>query len=172
MYRVELQYDDISGSTQIDPRKIPHYPINDALRSVAGRNLVGLPWDALAAKQAQGSQAMLRDQALRSISIGHGVPEVHLGHASPDLVATHTPRPPPSNGDPPISRPQPAPIYAGRCAFICGLPTIIDLLCTPASRARERRCAEHPRGSRDGKGDARKRSGLTGRSCETFGAYD
>ena len=106
MYRVELQFDDISGNTQIDPSKIPHYPINDALASVGGRNLVGMSWDALAAKQTQGSQAMLRGQALRSISIGHGIPEVHLGHASPDLVAMHTPRPPPSNGDPP---PQPAP---------------------------------------------------------------
>ena len=90
MYRVELQYDDIS-TTQLDPRKIPHYPVNDALQSVGGRNLVGLPWNALAEKQAQGSQAMLRDRALRSISISHGIPEVHLGHASPDLVAMHTP---------------------------------------------------------------------------------
>jgi hypothetical protein len=105
MYRVELQFDDISGNTQIDPSKIPHYPINDALASVAGRNLVGLPWDALAAKQAQGSQAMLRDQALRSISIAHGVPEVHLGGASPDLVAMHTP----SSPQPPPSGPPPAP---------------------------------------------------------------
>ncbi len=61
---MELQYDDIS-TTQLDPSKIPHYPINEALQSVGGRNLVGLPWDALAAKQAQGAQAMLRDRALR-----------------------------------------------------------------------------------------------------------
>ena len=56
MYRVELQYDDIS-TTQLDPRKIPHYPIDEALQSVGGRNLVGLPWNALAEKQAQGAQA-------------------------------------------------------------------------------------------------------------------
>ena len=73
MYRVELQYDDIS-TTQMDPQKIQHYPINDALQSVGGRNLVGLPWNALAEQQAQGSQAMLRDEALRSISITHGIP--------------------------------------------------------------------------------------------------
>ena len=90
MYRVELQYDDIN-TTQLDPRKIPHYPINEALQSVGGRNLVGLPWNALAEKQAQGAQAMLRDRALRSISVSHGIPEVHLGHASPDLIAMHTP---------------------------------------------------------------------------------
>ena len=90
MYRIELQYDDIS-TTELDPPKIPHYPINDALRSVGGRNLMGLPWNALAEKQAQGAQAMLRDRALRSINISHGIPEVHLGHASPDLIAMHTP---------------------------------------------------------------------------------
>ena len=93
MYRYELQYDDIS-TTQLDPRKIPHYPINDALQSVGGRNIVGLPWDTLAAKQAQGAQAMLRDRALRSISITHKIPEVHLGQANPDLVALHTPAAP------------------------------------------------------------------------------
>ena len=103
MYRVELQYDDIS-TTQLDPRKIPHYPINEALQSVGGRNLVGLAWNALAEKQAQGAQAMLRDKALRSISISHGIPEVHLGHASPDLISMHTPQPPP----PPPSAPAPA----------------------------------------------------------------
>ncbi len=65
MYRVELQFDDVS-TTQLDPRKIPHYPINDALQSVGGRNLVGLPWNALAEKQAQGAQAMLRDKAFQS----------------------------------------------------------------------------------------------------------
>jgi hypothetical protein len=112
MYRVELQFDDISGNTQIDPSKIPHYPINDALASVAGRNLVGLPWDALVAKQAQGSQAMLRDQALRSISIAHGVPEVHLGGCLPrlsrhayTLLATTT-----------TVRPSTCPLDTGRCA--------------------------------------------------------
>ena len=94
MYRYELQYDDIS-TTQLDPRKIPHYPINDALQSVGGRNIVGLPWDTLAAKQAQGAQAMLRDRALRSISITHKIPEVHLGQANQDLVALHTPARPP-----------------------------------------------------------------------------
>ena len=111
MYRVELQYDDIS-TTQLDPRKIPHYPINEALSSVGGRNLVGLPWNALAEKQAQGAQAMLRDKALRSISITHGIPEVHLGQASPDLVALHTPS-------------QPAPPPCPDCVF--GVWT--DMLC-------------------------------------------
>ncbi len=48
MYRVELQYDDISAPTQLDPTTIPHSPINDDLQSVGGRYLAGLPWDALA----------------------------------------------------------------------------------------------------------------------------
>jgi len=91
MYRFENQYDDLRHPTQIDPTKIPFFPINEALKSVGGRNIVGLPWDALAQKQAMGAQAMLRDQALRSISVTHAVPEVHLGHAPPDLIAHHTP---------------------------------------------------------------------------------
>ena len=55
LYRVEAQYHDLTGSTAVDPSRIPNYPINDALRSVAGRNIAGAAWDYLAAKQAQAA---------------------------------------------------------------------------------------------------------------------
>ena len=60
MYRYETQYHDMTVDRGLDPRKIPHYPINDFMQSVAGRNLAGAAWDELAALQAKGAQAMQR----------------------------------------------------------------------------------------------------------------
>ena len=59
MYRYETQYHDMTVDRGLDPRKIPHYPINDFMQSVAGRNLAGAAWDELAALQAKGAQATL-----------------------------------------------------------------------------------------------------------------
>ena len=60
LYRYESQYHDLSGSTEVDPSRIPSYPINDALRGVAGRVLAGAAWDAIAARLAAAAQAMMR----------------------------------------------------------------------------------------------------------------
>ena len=62
LYRYESQYHDLSGSTEVDPSRIPSYPINDALRGVAGRNIAGAAWDALAAKQESAAQAIQRGE--------------------------------------------------------------------------------------------------------------
>ena len=100
MYRYETQYHDVTVDRGLDPRKIPHYPINDFMQSVAGRNLAGAAWDKIAAMQAQGAQAMQRDQQIREVSVATGVPEVHLhaavpqGYSAPQYFSIATPRPP------------------------------------------------------------------------------
>ena len=48
MYRPVKQYHDIGNPTEVDPNKIPSYPLNDAMQSVQGRNLAGAAWDLLA----------------------------------------------------------------------------------------------------------------------------
>ena len=96
LYRVEAQYHDLTGSTEVDPSRIPSYPINDALRSVAGRNIAGAAWDALAAKQASAAQAMMRGDQIRAMSVQTGIPEVHL-HGSVPLGDGQTRMPQPSN---------------------------------------------------------------------------
>ena len=83
LYRVEAQYHDLTGSTEVDPSRIPSYPINDALRGVAGRNLAGASWDSLAAKQESAAQAMQRGEQIRAMSVQTGIPEVHLHGAVP-----------------------------------------------------------------------------------------
>ena len=97
LYRYETQYHDVTVDSGLDPRKIPHYPINDFMQSVAGRNLAGAGWDVLAASQAKGAQAMQRDQDIRNISVATGIPEVYLhpsvpqGYSHADLPATDDP---------------------------------------------------------------------------------
>ena len=96
LYRYESQYHDLSGSTEVDPSRVPSYPINDALRGVAGRNIAGAAWDALAAKQASAAQAMQRGEQIRALSVQTGIPEVHL-HGSVPLGGGRMPTPAPSN---------------------------------------------------------------------------
>ena len=96
LYRYESQYHDLSGSTEVDPSRVPSYPINDALRGVAGRNLAGSAWDALAARQASAAQAMQRGEQIRALSVQTGIPEVHL-HGSVPLGGGRMPTPAPSN---------------------------------------------------------------------------
>ena len=83
MYRYITQYHDMHQDRGLDPSKIPHYPINEFMQSVAGRNLAGAAWDQIAAMQAKGAQAMQRDQEIREISVATGVPEVHLHSSVP-----------------------------------------------------------------------------------------
>jgi|AACY02.9.fsa_nt_gi hypothetical protein len=97
LYRVEAQYHDLTGSTTVDPSRIPSYPINDALRSVAGRNIAGAAWDYLAAKQAQAAQAMNRGEQIRVLSVATGIPEGHLHAAVPLGDPGQMPMPSPAN---------------------------------------------------------------------------
>jgi len=66
------------------------------LRGVAGRNIAGAAWDALAAKQASAAQAMQRGEQIRALSVQTGIPEVHL-HGSVPLGGGRMPTPAPSN---------------------------------------------------------------------------
>ena len=83
MYRYETQYHDMTVDTGLDPRKIAHYPINEFMQSVAGRNIAGAAWEQLAALQAKGAQAMQRDQDIRAISAATGTPEIALHSSIP-----------------------------------------------------------------------------------------
>ena len=98
MYRYVTQYHDLDGgSTQVDPSRIPSFPINDFMQSVAGRNLAGAAWDLIAQKQAQGAQAMQRDEIIRNMSAETGIPEVHLHSAVPFGDTSNVALPTPAN---------------------------------------------------------------------------
>ena len=93
MYRVELQYHDIGPPEELDASKIPSYPLNDAMQSVAGRNIAGAAWDLLAAKQVQMEQAMQRAEQFRAMAAAAQVPPVFV-HPPPNAG------PPGPQGDP------------------------------------------------------------------------
>ena len=54
LFRVEPQFHTLSGTTEIDLRHIPEYPVSERLRGIEGRNIVGQPWDVLAAQGRHG----------------------------------------------------------------------------------------------------------------------
>ena len=57
LLEVTPQFHTLSGTTEIDPRRIPEYPVSERLRGIEGRNLVGQPWDVLAAQADKAKQA-------------------------------------------------------------------------------------------------------------------
>ena len=77
LFQVEPQFYSLGGTTEIDPTHIPEFPVSERLRGIEGRNIVGAPWDQLAAQADNAKQAEERGMALRYASEQTGVP---LGH--------------------------------------------------------------------------------------------
>ena len=57
LFRVNPQFHTLSGTTEIDPKHIPEFPISERLRGIEGRNIVGQPWDVLSAQADKAKQA-------------------------------------------------------------------------------------------------------------------
>ena len=57
LFQVEPQYYSLGGTTEIDPTHIPEFPVSERLRGIEGRNIVGAPWDQLAAQADNARQA-------------------------------------------------------------------------------------------------------------------
>ena len=64
LFRVEPQFHTLSGTTEIDFGRIPEYPVSERLRGIEGRNIVGQPWDVLAAQADRAKQAEERQRGL------------------------------------------------------------------------------------------------------------
>ena len=47
LFQPELQYWDIRGPTEIDPKRIPEFPASDLIQSIAGQNLKGAAFEVL-----------------------------------------------------------------------------------------------------------------------------
>ena len=77
LFQVEPQFYTLGGTTEIDPTHIPEFPVSERLRGIEGRNIVGAPWDQLAAQADNTKQTEERGMALRYASEQTGVP---LGH--------------------------------------------------------------------------------------------
>ena len=75
LFQVNPQFHTLSGTTEIDPRRIPEYPISQRLRGIEGRNIVGQPWDVLAAQADKAKQAEEKMVALRYAAEDTGIPE-------------------------------------------------------------------------------------------------
>ena len=57
LFQVNPQFHTLSGTTEVDPIRIQEYPISQRLRGIEGRNIVGQPWDVLAAQADRAKQA-------------------------------------------------------------------------------------------------------------------
>ena len=75
LFEVTPQFHTLSGTTEIDPRRTPEYPVSERLRGIEGRNLVGQPWDVLAAQADKAKQAEEKMVALRYAAEDTGIPE-------------------------------------------------------------------------------------------------
>ena len=78
LFQVTPQFHTLSGTTEIDPKRIPEYPVSERLRGIEGRNLVGQPWDVLAAQADKAKQAEEKYVALRYAAEETGIPEGHV----------------------------------------------------------------------------------------------
>ena len=65
LFRVLPQFNTLSGTTEIDPKHIPEFPVSERLRGIEGRNIVGQPWDVLSAQADKAKQAEEKYVALR-----------------------------------------------------------------------------------------------------------
>ena len=78
LFQVEPQFYSLAGTTEIDPSHIPEFPVSERLKGIEGRNLVGAPWDQLAAQADQAKQAEERGMALHYASEQTGIPVGHI----------------------------------------------------------------------------------------------
>ena len=78
LFQVEPQFYSLAGTTEIDPSHIPEFPVSERLKGIEGRNLVGAPWDQLAAQADQAKQAEERGMALHYASEQTGIPIQHI----------------------------------------------------------------------------------------------
>ena len=75
LFRVNPQFHTLSGTTEVDPKHIPEFPISERLRGIEGRNIVGQPWDVLSAQADKAKQAEEKYVALRYAAEETGIPE-------------------------------------------------------------------------------------------------
>ena len=57
-FRYDLQWQDIKGPSEIDPKRIPEFSASSVLQSIQGQNLKGAAFDVL---QAYADQARMAD---------------------------------------------------------------------------------------------------------------
>ena len=55
LFQPELQYWDIKGPTEIDPKRIPEFPASDLIQSIAGQNLKGAAFEVLLQKSRKST---------------------------------------------------------------------------------------------------------------------
>ena len=89
LFQPELQYWDIRGPTEIDPKRIPEFPASDLIQSIAGQNLKGAAFEVLLQNQERAQQADARNQAFYSLAQQTGIPAAQLSpmvNLDPDLL--------------------------------------------------------------------------------------
>ena len=82
LFQPELQYWDIKGPTEIDPKRIPEFPASDLIQSIAGQNLKGAAFEVLLQNQERAQQADARNQAFYSLAQQSGIPVAQLSPLS------------------------------------------------------------------------------------------